>query len=60
MPNHFQNDGYQVNWSIISADGHPLEGEFSFTVDAAVPESVEEVTEEPSEKEEEAEGEEIS
>ena len=28
-----QNDVYQVNWSIISADGHPLEGEFTFTVE---------------------------
>ena len=43
------NDEYQVSWSIISADGHPLEGEFSFTVNASVPESVEEITEEPSE-----------
>ncbi len=42
------NDEYQVNWSIISADGHPLEGNFSFTVNAPVPESVEEPTEEPS------------
>lgn len=49
------NDEYQVNWSIISADGHPLEGEFSFTVNASVPESVEEVTEEPSETTESAE-----
>lgn len=43
------NDDYQVNWSIISADGHPLEGEFSFTVNAPVSESIEEVTEEPVE-----------
>ncbi|WP_170138878.1 copper resistance CopC family protein [Oceanobacillus chungangensis] len=43
------NDEYQVNWSIISADGHPLEGEFSFTVNAAVPEAVKEEAEEPSE-----------
>ena len=49
------NDEYQVNWSIISADGHPLEGEFSFTVNASVPESVEEITEEPSEATESAE-----
>ena len=42
------NDEYQANWSIISADGHPLEGEFSFTVNVPVPESVEERTEEPS------------
>jgi methionine-rich copper-binding protein CopC len=49
------NDEYQVNWSIISEDGHPLEGEFSFTVNAAVPESVEEVTEEPAETTDSAE-----
>ena len=49
------NDDYQVNWSIISADGHPLEGEFSFTVNAPVSETVEEVTEEPSETTESAE-----
>ncbi|WP_339226059.1 copper resistance protein CopC [Oceanobacillus sp. FSL K6-2867] len=36
------NDEYQVTWSIISADGHPLEGEFSFAVDAEVPEAAEE------------------
>ena len=36
------NDDYQVNWSIISADGHPLEGEFAFTVDAEVPDATEE------------------
>lgn len=39
------NNDYTVNWSIISADGHPLEGSFSFTVNAPV------VTE-PSEDEE--------
>lgn len=49
------NDEYQVNWSIISADGHPLEGEFAFTVNAEVPESVEDVTEESSETTESAE-----
>lgn len=42
------NDEYQVNWSIISTDSHPLEGEFSFTVNAPVSESVEKETEEPS------------
>ncbi|MFJ7935780.1 copper resistance protein CopC [Sporosarcina sp. NPDC096371] len=42
------NDEYQVNWSIISTDGHPLEGNFSFTVNAPIPESLEKVTEEPS------------
>ncbi|WP_249869575.1 copper resistance CopC family protein [Oceanobacillus saliphilus] len=45
------NDDYHVYWSIISADGHPLEGEFSFTVDAEVPEAGQEETEEPSETE---------
>lgn len=49
------NDEYQVNWSVISADGHPLEGEFSFAVNAPVSEPVEEVTEEPSETNESVE-----
>jgi methionine-rich copper-binding protein CopC len=26
------NDRYHVFWKIIGADGHPIEGEFSFTV----------------------------
>ncbi|WP_197280050.1 copper resistance protein CopC [Bacillus sp. FJAT-27251] len=43
------NDEYQVNWSIISADGHPLEGEFSFTVNAPASEAEEEAAEEPAE-----------
>ncbi|WP_084783367.1 copper resistance CopC family protein [Bacillus dakarensis] len=43
------NDEYEVNWNIISADGHPLEGGFSFTVNAPVPENVEEETVEPTE-----------
>lgn len=43
------NDEYQVNWSIISKDGHPLEGNFSFTVNAPVSETVEKETEEQSE-----------
>lgn len=43
------NDEYKANWSIISADGHPLEGEFTFTVNAPVSESVDEESEEPSE-----------
>lgn len=41
------NNEYKVNWSIISADGHPLEGAFSFTVDAPV---VTEPTEEANEE----------
>lgn len=40
------NDEYQVNWSIISVDGHPLEGDFSFTVNAPISESEENVAEE--------------
>ena len=38
------NDDYTVEWNSISADGHPLSGQFSFTVDAPV-------TEEPVEEE---------
>lgn len=49
------NDDYQVNWSIVSADGHPLEGEFAFTVNAPVTEPSEEVTEEPAQSTETAE-----
>ncbi|MEH7235431.1 copper resistance CopC family protein [Bacillus sp. JJ1562] len=43
------NDDYQVNWNIMSADGHQLDGEFSFTVNAPDVETEEEVAEEPSE-----------
>lgn len=39
------NDEYQVNWGIISEDGHPLEGVFSFTVNAPVPDVAEEAAE---------------
>ncbi|WP_158582993.1 copper resistance CopC family protein [Lysinibacillus yapensis] len=42
------NGDYSVNWSIISADGHPLEGDFSFKVDVPVTEA-EEVSEEAAE-----------
>jgi copper resistance protein C len=45
------NGEFQVNWNIISADGHPLEGEFSFTVNTTVPESEEEAIEDPVEQE---------
>ena len=30
------NNEYIVNWSIISADGHPLEGTYSFTVNVPI------------------------
>ncbi|WP_158583020.1 copper resistance CopC family protein [Lysinibacillus yapensis] len=43
------NDDYQVNWSIISEDGHPLEGEFTFTVNAPETETEEAVSAEASE-----------
>lgn len=32
------NDDYIVEWNSISADGHPLSGQFSFTVEAPVTE----------------------
>ncbi|MFJ7954321.1 copper resistance protein CopC [Lysinibacillus sp. NPDC096418] len=35
------NDEYKVNWSIISKDGHPLEGNFSFTVNDPASKTVE-------------------
>ncbi|WP_058308524.1 copper resistance CopC family protein [Gracilibacillus massiliensis] len=44
------NDEYEVNWSIISTDGHPLEGNFMFTVNAPVTEETQE--EEASEQSE--------
>lgn len=40
VANPLPNNEYQVNWSIISSDGHPSEGAFSFTVNAPVPEAV--------------------
>ena len=45
------NNEYIVNWSIISADGHPLEGTYSFTVNTPIgTEPSEEVSEkQPSE-----------
>ncbi|MEK4080371.1 copper resistance CopC family protein [Solibacillus sp. FSL K6-1126] len=46
------NDDYTVEWNSISADGHPLSGQFSFTVDAPVAEEPveEKVTEENEEQ----------
>ncbi|WP_176142503.1 copper resistance CopC family protein [Halobacillus hunanensis] len=34
-----KNGEYQVVWNIIGVDGHPIEGEFSFTVDIPAKES---------------------
>jgi len=36
--NALENGDYTVVWNIIGADGHPIEGEFSFTVDVPVSE----------------------
>src|SRR4051812_26388219 len=34
--NPLENGEYLVNWKIIGADGHPIEGEFSFSVDVPI------------------------
>lgn len=39
-----ENGDYVVQWNSISADGHPMEGEFSFTVAAPVTEEAAEQT----------------
>jgi copper resistance protein C len=44
-----ENGEYRVNWNIIGADGHPIEGEFSFAVDLPV---IEELAKERIETEE--------
>lgn len=31
-----ENGNYEVDWSIIGVDGHPMKGSFSFQVDASV------------------------
>jgi copper resistance protein C len=36
LANPLPNGEYKVDWSIISADGHPLEGAYSFTVNVPV------------------------
>ena len=46
-----ENGDYIVQWSSISADGHPMEGEFAFTVDATV---MEDTTDETQPTEDEA------
>ncbi|MEK3992952.1 MULTISPECIES: copper resistance protein CopC [Robertmurraya] len=45
--NPLENGTYQINWKIIGADGHPIEGELSFSVDVPVSETAPENTEEP-------------
>jgi copper resistance protein C len=37
--NPLENGEYLVIWNIIGADGHPIEGEFSFSVDVPVAEA---------------------
>ena len=34
-----ENGEYQVNWKIIGADGHPIEGDFSFSINVPVTEA---------------------
>ncbi|MEK3886584.1 copper resistance CopC family protein [Bacillus sp. FSL K6-3431] len=38
FPSTLENGNYDVEWSIIGADGHPIEGTFSFSVDVPVEE----------------------
>lgn len=45
------NETYTVKWDTISQDGHPLSGEFGFTVNASVEEQVIEKEEESTEQE---------
>ena len=35
MPKHLRNGPYVVTWRVISSDGHPVDGAFSFGVGAA-------------------------
>ncbi|MFC4023775.1 copper resistance protein CopC [Oceanobacillus longus] len=46
-----ENDQYTVLWNIIGVDGHPIQGEFSFTVDTPVNESISEEEKEPADSE---------
>ncbi len=39
IANDLENGNYQVVWSIISADGHQMEGEFSFEINVTEAES---------------------
>lgn len=41
LENPLDNGSYLVKWSSISADGHPLEGEFTFAVSSAAEETTE-------------------
>ena len=45
-----ENGDYKVEWKIIGADGHPIEGEFSFSVNVPVTEAPAEEQIEPQEE----------
>lgn len=42
FPSALENGDYTVVWNIIGADGHPIAGEFSFSVDVPVTEEQDE------------------
>ncbi len=58
IANSLSNGEYQVDWDIISADGHPLDGEFSFTMNS--PEEEEAADEEEAGDPAEADEEEVT
>jgi len=45
-----ENGEYQIHWSIIGADGHPIEGDLSFSVNVPVTETPAEESEETPEE----------
>lgn len=48
-----ENGAYQVKWSIIGEDGHPIEGIIAFTVDQVISEQSIKEVDEPQQKENE-------
>lgn len=48
--NPLENGDYQANWKIIGADGHPIEGDFSFSVNVPVTEATPEEQVQPQEE----------
>jgi methionine-rich copper-binding protein CopC len=48
VPSALQNGIYTVKWTIIGTDGHSVEGEYAFTVQAAEPTVAPVATEEPA------------
>lgn len=49
-----EDGDYKVNWKIIGADGHPIESEYSFTINVPVADTpIEEKTEEPAQNRDE-------